>query len=149
MRKLSLYIFLVLIVCSAGFADTKYSDLFKLNKSDDPKKVVELIEKLALGFEIETSFIEDCASHLKIFKEKSNDKCAKVIERGESMERLINIFGSNEFKNNILNLSNKIDNNTINFITSDQLAKKLDFLIKKNDDFNDAMGRVTFFLNNL
>ena len=91
--KIPLYIFLVLMVCSAGFADTKYSDLLKLNKSDDPKKVVELIEKLTLGFEIETSFMEDCANHLKIFKEKSNDKCAKVIERGESMERLINIFG--------------------------------------------------------
>ena len=137
------------MVCSVGFADTKYSDLLKLNKSDDPKKVIELIEKLTLGFEIENSFMEDCASHLKIFKEKSNDKCTKVIERGESMERLINIFGSNEFKNNILNLSNKIDNNTVNFITSDQLMKKLDFLIQKNDDFNDAMGRVTFFLNNL
>ena len=149
MKRLSLYIFLVMIICCSGFADTKYSDLLKLSKSDDPKKVIELIEKLTLGFEIETSFMEDCASHLKIFKEKSNDKCAKVIVRGESMERLINIFGSNEFKNNILNLSNKIDNNTINFITSDQLAKKLDFLIKKNDDFNDAMGRVTFFLNNL
>ena len=33
--------------------------------------------------------------------------------------------------------------------TARLLAKKLDFLIKKNDDFNDAMGRVTFFLNNL
>ena len=135
--------------CNVGFADTKYSDLLKLNKSDDPKKVIELIEKLTLGFEIETSFMEDCASHLKIFKEKSNDKCTKVIERGVSMERLLNIFGSNEFKNNILNLSNKIDNNSIDFITSDQLMKKLDFLIKKNDDFNDAMGRVTFFLDNL
>ena len=149
MKKLFLYIFLVLIVFSEGFAETKYSDLLRLNKSDDPKKVVELIEKLTLGFEIETSFMEDCANHLKIFKEKSNDKCAKVIERGESMERLLNIFGSNEFKSNILNLSNNIDNNTITFITSDQLAKKLDFLIKKNDDFNNAMGRVTFFLNNL
>ena len=149
MRKLSLYIFLVLIVCSAGFADTKYSDLFKLNKSDDPKKVVELIEKLALGFEIETSFIEDCASHLKIFKEKSNDKCAKVLNRGDSMERLLNIFGSSEFKTNVLNLSKQIDNNSIDFINGNELMSKFEILIEKHDQFSDGTKTVSFLMQNL
>jgi hypothetical protein len=135
--------------CNVGFADTKYSDLLKLNKSDDPKKVVELIEKLTLGFEIEISFIEDCASHLKIFKEKSNDKCTKVLNRGDSMERLLNIFGSNEFKTHVLNLSKKIDNNSIGFITADELMNKLEILMKKNDQFSNATKTVSFLLQNL
>mgnify|MGYP007072308016 FL=1 len=137
------------MVCSVGFADTKYSDLLKLNKSDDPKKVIELIEKLTLGFEIETSFIEDCASHLKIFKEKSNDKCAKVLSRGDSMERLINIFGSSEFKTNVLNLSKQIDNNSIDFINGNELMSKLEILMEKHDQFSDGTKTVSFLLQNL
>mgnify|MGYP007047550059 FL=1 len=137
------------MVCSVGFADTKYSDLLKLNKSDDPKKVIELIEKLTLGFEIETSFIEDCASHLKIFKEKSNDKCAKVLNRGDSMERLINIFGSSEFKTNVLNLSKQIDNNSIDFINGNELMSKLEILMEKHDQFSDGTKTVSFLLQNL
>ena len=35
------------------------------------KKVIELVEKLTLGFEIETDFIEDCATYIKTFKTKS------------------------------------------------------------------------------
>jgi len=135
--------------CNLGFADTKYSDLLKLNKSDDPKKVIELIEKLTLGFEIETSFIEDCASHLKIFKEKSNDKCAKVLNRGDSMERLINIFGSSEFKTNVLNLSKQIDNNSIDFINGNELMSKLEILMEKHDQFSDGTKTVSFLLQNL
>lgn len=137
------------MVCSVGFADTKYSDLLKLNKSDDPKKVIELIEKLTLGFEIETSFIEDCASHLKIFKEKSNDKCAKVLNRGDSMERLLNIFGSSEFKTNVLNLSKQIDNNSIDFINGNELMSKLEILMEKHDQFSDGTKTVSFLLQNL
>ena len=137
------------MVCSTGFADTKYSDLLKLNKSDDPKKVIELIEKLTLGFEIETSFIEDCASHLKIFKEKSNDKCAKVLNRGDSMERLLNIFGSSEFKTNVLNLSKQIDNNSIDFINGNELMSKLEILMEKHDQFSDGTKTVSFLLQNL
>jgi hypothetical protein len=137
------------MVCSVGFADTKYSDLLKLNKSNDPKKVIELIEKLTLGFEIETSFIEDCASHLKIFKEKSNDKCAKVLNRGDSMERLINIFGSSEFKTNVLNLSKQIDNNSIDFINGNELMSKLEILMEKHDQFSDGTKTVSFLLQNL
>ena len=137
------------MVCSTGFADTKYSDLLKLNKSDDPKKVIELIEKLTLGFEIETSFIEDCASHLKIFKEKSNDKCAKVLNRGDSMERLLNIFGSSEFKTNVLNLSKQIDNNSIDFINGNELMSKLEILMEKHDQFSDGTKTVSFLMQNL
>ena len=137
------------MVCSTGFADTKYSDLLKLNKSDDPKKVIELIEKLTLGFEIETSFIEDCASHLKIFKEKSNDKCAKVLNRGDSMERLLNIFGSSEFKTNVLNLSKQIDNNSIDFINGNELMSKLEILMEKHDQFSDGTKTVSFLIQNL
>ncbi len=137
------------MVCSTGFADTKYSDLLKLNKSDDPKKVIELIEKLTLGFEIETSFIEDCASHLKIFKEKSNDKCAKVLNRGDSMDRLLNIFGSSEFKTNVLNLSKQIDNNSIDFINGNELMSKFEILIEKHDQFSDGTKTVSFLMQNL
>ena len=149
MKKLVLYIFLGLMFCNVGFADTKYSDLLKLNKSDDPKKVIELIEKLTLGFEIETSFIEDCASHLKIFKEKSNDKCAKVLNRGDSMERLLNIFGSSEFKTNVLNLSKQIDNNSIDFINGNELMSKFEILMEKHDQFSDGTKTVSFLLQNL
>ena len=137
------------MVCSVGFADTKYSDLLRLNKSDNPKKVIELIEKLTLGFEIETSFIEDCASHLKIFKEKSNDKCAKVLNRGDSMERLLNIFGSSEFKTNVLNLSKQIDNNSIDFINGNELMSKLEILMEKHDQFSDGTKTVSFLIQNL
>ncbi len=149
---MKVFIFLFLIISlfiSKSFADAKYSELIELNKSNDPKKIIQLIDKLTLGFDIETSFIKDCASHLKIFKEKSNDKCKKVYDRGDSMMRLIEILGSKKFENNIISLATKIDNKSIDFISKIDLEEKLELLLKKNNEFNDATSTVTFLMKNL
>ena len=149
---MKVFIFLFLIISlfiSKSFADTKYSELVELNKSNDPKKIIKLIDNLILGFDIETSFIKDCANHLKIFKEKSNDKCTKVYNRGDSMMRLIEILSSKDFENNLMSLAKKIDNKTIDFISVKDLEKKLELLIKKNKEFNDATSSVTFLMQNL
>ena len=149
---MKVFIFLFLIISlfiSKSFADAKYSELIELNKSNDPKKIIQLIDKLTLGFDIETSFIKDCASHLRIFKEKSNDKCKKVYDRGDSMMRLIEILGSKKFENNIISLATKIDNKSIDFISKIDLEEKLELLLKKNNEFNDATSTVTFLMKNL
>ena len=148
--KVFIFLFIIVLVfINKSFADAKYSELIELNKSNDPKKIIQLIDKLTLGFDIETSFIKDCASHLKIFKEKSNDKCKKVYDRGDSMMRLIEILGSKKFENNIISLATKIDNKSIDFISKIDLEEKLELLLKKNNEFNDATSTVTFLMKNL
>ena len=149
MKNFLAIVILSLFYFNTVIAETKYSDLLILNKSSDPKKVIELVEKLTLGFEIETDFIEDCATYIKTFKKKSNDKCRKVLERKDSISRLLDIFGSNEFKTNMLNLSKKIDNGSIKFITGNELLNKLETLMKKNDEFINATKTVTFLMKNL
>ena len=149
MKNFLAIVILSLFYFNTVIAETKYSDLLILNKSSDPKKVIELVEKLTLGFEIETDFIEDCATYIKTFKTKSNDKCRKVLERKDSISRLLDIFGSNEFKTNMLNLSKKIDNGSIKFITGNELLNKLETLMKKNDEFINATKTVTFLMKNL
>ena len=65
------------------------------------------------------------------------------------MLRLLNILGSQNFKDNLMSLAVKIDNKTTEVISPKELENKLELLMEKQNKFNNATGTVTFLMKNL
>jgi len=141
--------FVFLIISKISYAETKYSNLLDLNSSNNPSDTIQLIDQLTMGFNLEGGFVRDCVVVLEISKKKSNDECNKVLDRVESINRLLKILSSEEFRTNLTILANKIDKKEINIISSQKFEDKLEILSREHEEFNDLMSKVNFYLNNL
>ena len=141
--------FVFLIISKISYAETKYSNLLDLNSSNNPSDTIQLIDQLTMGFNLEGGFVRDCVVVLEISKKKSNDECNKVLDRAESINRLLKILSSEEFRTNLTILANKIDKKEINIISSQKFEDKLEILSKEHEELNDLMSKVNFYLNNL
>ena len=141
--------FVFLIISKISYAETKYSNLLDLNSSNNPSDTIQLIDQLTMGFNLEGGFVRDCVVVLEISKKKSNDECNKVLDRVESINRLLKILSSEEFRTNLTILANKIDKKEINIISSQKFEDKLEILSKEHEELNDLMSKVNFYLNNL
>ena len=141
--------FIFLIISKISFAETKYSNLLDLNSSNNPNDTIQLIDQLTMGFNLEGGFVRDCVVVLEISKKKSNDECNKVLDRVESINRLLKILSSEEFRTNLTILANKIDKKEINIISSQKFEDKLEILSREHEELNDLMSKVNFYLNNL
>ena len=141
--------FIFLIISKISYAETKYSNLLDLNSSNNPSDTIQLIDQLTMGFNLEGGFVRDCLVVLDISKKKSNDECNKVLDRVESINRLLKILSSEEFRTNLTILANKIDKKEINIISSQKFEDKLEILSREHEELNDLMSKVNFYLNNL
>ena len=141
--------FIFLIISKISYAETKYSNLLDLNFSNNPSDTIQLIDQLTMGFNLEGGFVRDCLVVLEISKKKSNDECNKVLDRVESINRLLKILSSEEFRTNLTILANKIDKKEINIISSQKFEDKLEILSREHEELNDLMSKVNFYLNNL
>jgi len=141
--------FVFLIISKISYAETKYSNLLDLNSSNNPSDTIQLIDQLTMGFNLEGGFVRDCVVVLEISKKKSNDECNKVLDRAESINRLLKILSSEEFRTNLTILANKIDKKEINIISSQKFEDKLEILSREHEELNDLMSKVNFYLNNL
>ena len=141
--------FVFLIISKISYAETKYSNLLDLNSSNNPSDTIQLIDQLTMGFNLEGGFVRDCVVVLEISKKKSNDECNKVLDRVESINRLLKILSSEEFRTNLTILANKIDKKEINIISSQKFEDKLEILSREHEQLNDLMSKVNFYLNNL
>ena len=141
--------FVFLIISKISYAETKYSNLLDLNSSNNPSDTIQLIDQLTMGFNLEVGFVRDCVVVLEISKKKSNDECNKVLDRVESINRLLKILSSEEFRTNLTILANKIDKKEINIISSQKFEDKLEILSREHEELNDLMSKVNFYLNNL
>ena len=141
--------FVFLIISKISHAETKYSNLLDLNSSNNPSDTIQLIDQLTMGFNLEGGFVRDCVVVLEISKKKSNDECNKVLDRVESINRLLKILSSEEFRTNLTILANKIDKKEINIISSQKFEDKLEILSREHEELNDLMSKVNFYLNNL
>lgn len=141
--------FIFLIISKISYAETKYSNLLDLNSSNNPSDTIQLIDQLTMGFNLEGGFVRDCLVVLEISKKKSNDECNKVLDRVESINRLLKILSSEEFRTNLTILANKIDKKEINIISSQKFEDKLEILSREHKELNDLMSKVNFYLNNL
>lgn len=141
--------FIFLIISKISYAETKYSNLLDLNSSNNPSDTIQLIDQLTMGFNLEGGFVRDCLVVLEISKKKSNDECNKVLDRVESINRLLKILSSEEFRTNLTILANKIDKKEINIISSQKFEDKLEILSREHEELNDLMSKVNFYLNNL
>ncbi|MDC1170070.1 hypothetical protein OAT35_01715 [Candidatus Pelagibacter sp.] len=141
--------FVFLIISKISYAETKYSNLLDLNSSNNPSDTIQLIDQLTMGFNLEGGFVRDCVVVLEISKKKSNDECNKVLDRVESINRLLKILSSEEFRTNLTILANKIDKKEINIISSQKFEDKLEILSREHEELNDLMSKVNFYLNNL
>ena len=141
--------FIFLIISKISFAETKYSNLLDLNSSNNPSDTIQLIDQLTMGFNLEVGFVRDCVVVLEISKKKSNDECNKVLDRVESINRLLKILSSEEFRTNLTILANKIDKKEINIISNQKFEDKLDILSREHQELNDLMVKVNFYLDNL
>ena len=141
--------FVFLIISKISYAETKYSNLLDLNSSNNPSDTIQLIDQLTMGFNLEGGFVRDCVVVLEISKKKSNDECNKVLDRVESINRLLKILSSEEFRTNLTILANKIDKKEINIISNQKFEDKLDILSREHQELNDLMVKVNFYLDNL
>ena len=141
--------FVFLIISKISYAETKYSNLLDLNSSNNPSDTIQLIDQLTIGFNLEGGFVRDCVVVLEISKKKSNDECNKVLDRVESINRLLKILSSEEFRTNLTILANKIDKKEINIISSQKFEDKLEILSREHEELNDLMSKLNFYLNNL
>ena len=66
MKKLSLYIFLVLMWCNVGFAEERYSELIKKSKTGKGDIIIEVLKESNFAYELEMSFAEECLYELKV-----------------------------------------------------------------------------------
>jgi len=148
MKKFIVALFLFFFISYLSASDN-YSELEIVKKPLSSEETYQILNKIILGYDLEISFMDDCINHLKLFKEKNNKPCTKILDRQNYISTLMNIFSNVNFRTNLNNLANEIEKKIFTDVSENQLMDKLNLIQNKIKELGEKGATITFLLKNL
>ena len=149
MKKLSLYVFLVLMWCNFGFAEERYSELMKKSKTGKGDKIIEVLKESNFAYELEMSFAEECLYELKVLKEKGGKRCSKMMSRMDGVQNLLQILLEPNFKKEFLKIGEEFDSGKRSKTEFMKVEKMMSEHLRKQNKITEIYSNITFLFKNL